>query len=128
MYTVSIPVRSRMIIDNPEQVYEQFERCGATRVFLTTAFSPNPEIVKKRLEALKTNADFFKKKGLEVACWVGASLIGRVIINAVQNSGNSLFGITVYGQQIMACISLLFFAVAIVYGKICIANQKDMKQ
>ena len=61
-------------------------------------------------------------------CGFGASLVGRVILNAIQNNGNTLFGMQVYGQQVMAAISIVLFASAMIFGSKCIANQKDLKQ
>lgn len=61
-------------------------------------------------------------------CGFGASLVGRSILNAVQNNQNTLFGIRVYGQQVMAGISAFLFAIAIIFASKYVLKQKDLKQ
>ncbi len=76
MYKVSIPVRSREILSDSEREYlvNEFRRCGAERIFLTTAFSPNENLIARRLNALKSNIAFFDSVGIETAVWIGTSL------------------------------------------------------
>ena len=58
----------------------------------------------------------------------GASLVGSKILSAVQANGNQIFGFTVYGQQILAAISVVLLIVAIIYTHFVIAKQKVMLQ
>lgn len=53
-----------------------------------------------------------------------ASLVGSAILGAVQANGNSLFGMTVYGQQVLAAISLLFSVAAALYTHFVLGRQK----
>ena len=62
-----------------------------------------------------------------VAGFLAALLAGR-LLSAVQANGNRLFGITVYGQQVLAAISLLLIVVSILYNRLVIAKQSVMKQ
>lgn len=57
-----------------------------------------------------------------------AALLGGRILEAVQANGNMLFGIPVYGQQLLAAISLVLLLVAIVYNRLVILPQRAMKQ
>ena len=62
-----------------------------------------------------------------VAGFFAALLAGRLLA-AVQNNGNQIFGMTVYGQQLLAAISLLLTIAAILYNRLVIAKQAVMKQ
>ncbi|MCQ2433381.1 MAG: MFS transporter [Clostridia bacterium] len=57
-----------------------------------------------------------------------ASLIGSRILAAVQNHGNQIFGMQVYGQQVLSALSLLFIIAAILFTKFVIGKQTVMKQ
>ena len=57
-----------------------------------------------------------------------ASLVGARILAAVQEGGNRLFGIPVRGQQVLALISLLLTAAAILYTKTVVEKQKTRRQ
>ena len=57
-----------------------------------------------------------------------ASLVGSRILTAVQAGGNRLLGRTVYGQQILAAISLILTLTAIFYCRFIVEKQKVMKQ
>lgn len=61
-------------------------------------------------------------------CGFLASLVGKRILNAVQSNGNTVFGIRIYGQQLMAGISTVLFVIAIIYANKYILTQKDLKQ
>lgn len=50
-------------------------------------------------------------------CAFAASLLGSAIMKLVLRAGNRLFGLPVYGQQILSFLSLLTVAGAIVYAK-----------
>lgn len=57
-----------------------------------------------------------------------ASLIGSRILSAVQAAGNSVFGIPMYGQQLLSIISILFMIVAIAFSKLVVEKQNRMVQ
>ncbi len=57
-----------------------------------------------------------------------ASLAGGKILSAVQANGNLLFGVTVYGQQVLFAISALFMILALLYTHFVVARQKVMIQ
>jgi Na+/melibiose symporter-like transporter len=57
-----------------------------------------------------------------------ASLLGSWILAAVQQNGNMVFGITVYGQQVLALLSCVVLLAAIVLNKCVVAKQRVMIQ
>ena len=57
-----------------------------------------------------------------------ASLLGGLILGKIQANGNLLFGIRVYGQQVLAFISFVLIIVAIIYIKKVVEKQKVMRQ
>ncbi len=57
-----------------------------------------------------------------------ASLVGSRILTAVQNNGNQLFGIHIYGQQILSLISFVIMTIAILFIKFKIEKEKIMVQ
>ena len=57
-----------------------------------------------------------------------ASLLGSLILKNVQARGNSIFGITIYGQQVLAILSTAVLIITIVYTKKVVLKQKVMKQ
>ena len=57
-----------------------------------------------------------------------ASLLGGLILGKIQSNGNMLFGIKVYGQQVLAFISFVLIIVAIIYIKKVVEKQKVMRQ
>ncbi len=58
----------------------------------------------------------------------GASLVGAKILSLVQNNGNTLLGLPLYGQQLLSLISCLMVLVCIVFLRWVIARQTVMKQ
>lgn len=58
----------------------------------------------------------------------GASLVGSFILSYIQKNGNMLFGISVYGQQVLSAISLLIVIGAIVYDRLVVEKQNIMVQ
>lgn len=58
----------------------------------------------------------------------GASVLGGKILDTIQANGNMVFGIHIYGQQLLAFISLCMTVVAIVYINKVIVKQKVMIQ
>lgn len=57
-----------------------------------------------------------------------ASLAGSKILQYVQEKGNTFLGFPVYGQQLLAVISLLFVVAAIIFNKCVIEKQKRFVQ
>ena len=57
-------------------------------------------------------------------CGFAASMIGSRILDAVQKNGNTLFGITVYGQQVLSGISLAIVLFGILFVKFVTEKQK----
>ncbi|MBE6536036.1 MAG: MFS transporter [Ruminococcaceae bacterium] len=57
-----------------------------------------------------------------------ASLVGSRILKYVQSNGNTLFGIHVYGQQLLAAISLVLILAALFVMIFVVGKQKAMKQ
>jgi hypothetical protein len=68
------------------------------------------------------------KNCLGGVCGFLASLAGGAILRYVQRNGNTLFGIHVYGQQVLAAISFLLVLVALAVMVKVIGKQKVMKQ
>lgn len=58
----------------------------------------------------------------------GASLLGGMILDYVQKNGNSLFGLNVYGQQVLTAISFVVIVISIIYIRKTIVKQKVMIQ
>ena len=58
----------------------------------------------------------------------GASLLGGKILKYIQDNGNTLFGFHVYGQQVLAGISLVLVIAAFLLIVFVIGKQKVMKQ
>lgn len=68
-----------------------------------------------------------------MCCIVGvlafaASAVGGKILDVIQNNGNMIFGISVYGQQVLAVITVAITLIAILYDKKVIEKQKVMIQ
>ena len=57
-----------------------------------------------------------------------ATLIGSKIVSFVQASGNTIFGVTVYAQQILSAISFVILIIAILFVKLVLEKQKIMHQ
>ena len=57
-------------------------------------------------------------------CGFGASMLGSRILDAVQKNGNTAFGITVYGQQILSAISLAILLFGIAFVSFVMEKQK----
>lgn len=58
----------------------------------------------------------------------GATLVGGKILSAIQTNGNMLFGIPVYGQQVLSAISFVLLIVTILFTHFVVARQKVMLQ
>ncbi len=57
-----------------------------------------------------------------------ATIVGSRILSYVQASGNMLFGIHVYGQQLLSGISFIMMIVTVLFVHFVIEKQKVMKQ
>ena len=57
-----------------------------------------------------------------------ASLVGSRILKYVQSNGNMLFGVHVYGQQLLAAISFVLILAALFVMIFVVGKQKVMKQ
>ena len=58
----------------------------------------------------------------------GASLVGGKILSTIQANGNTLFGYTVYGQQVLFAISFVLLLIAIIFAHFVVGKQKVMIQ
>lgn len=58
----------------------------------------------------------------------GASIVGSRILSVVQENGNRIFGITLYGQQLLSAISFVLIVVAIVFNFKVVYKQKVIHQ
>lgn len=68
------------------------------------------------------------KNSIGGICGFCASLVGSKILEAVQNNGNTLFGLHVYGQQVLSAISAVLAVVTFLFCHFVIDKQKVMKQ
>jgi len=58
----------------------------------------------------------------------GASLLASAILSGIQANGNTLFGLHVYGQQVLSVISFVILVAAIIFTRTVIEKQKVMVQ
>ncbi len=58
----------------------------------------------------------------------GASVLGGKILDAVQSAGNMVFGVHIYGQQILSAISFLITILAIFFVRSVMEKQKILIQ
>ena len=64
------------------------------------------------------------KNSIAGLCGFGASLLGGLILDAVQANGNQILGIPVHGQQLLSVISAAVLLVAIVFISRVMEKQK----
>ena len=64
------------------------------------------------------------KASVSGLCGFGASMLGSRILDAVQKNGNTVFGVTVYGQQILSAISLTIVLFGILFVKLVMEKQQ----
>lgn len=57
-----------------------------------------------------------------------AALIGGSILQGIQQNGNRIFGISIYGQQLLCTLSMIFVVGAILFNKFVIEKQKRLIQ
>lgn len=68
------------------------------------------------------------KSSIGGLCGFGASVLASRLLDYVQANGNTLFGITVYGQQLLSLISFVLIVIAILFNHFVISKQKIMIQ
>jgi len=61
-------------------------------------------------------------------CGFLASLGAGKLLDVIQNKGNKIFGIRVYGQQVLSFISFLFLVAAILLTKLVIEKQRVVEK
>lgn len=57
-----------------------------------------------------------------------ASLAGGKLLSLIGENGNTVFGISVYGQQVLSVISLVFVAAAMVYNRFVLEKKNVIVQ
>ncbi|MBR5156737.1 MAG: MFS transporter [Clostridia bacterium] len=57
-----------------------------------------------------------------------ASLLGGKVLDIIQSNGNMIFGIHIYGQQVLAGITVVMLIITLIFTKTVIAKQTVMKQ
>lgn len=68
------------------------------------------------------------KNSIGGICGFLASLLAGKLVSYIQKSGNMIFGLHVYAQQILSLCSFILIAAAILYIHFLISKQKIMKQ
>ncbi len=68
------------------------------------------------------------KESIGGLCGMASSLVGGAILGYVQDGGNRLFGIPVYGQQVLAFITFTLILVLIGYIHCVVEKQAVMRQ
>ena len=68
------------------------------------------------------------KKGLSGIAGFLMSLHAGRILSVVQENGNSLFGISVYGQQVLGVLAFLMTVACIAYNSLVIGRQRDLEK
>ncbi len=68
------------------------------------------------------------KNSIGGICGFTASLLGGWLLGRIQQNGNSLFGLHVYGQQALSLLSFVLLCAAAIYTRVAIVPQKIMKQ
>ena len=68
------------------------------------------------------------KNSIGGVCGFLAYLLGARILSAVQENGNMLLGVPLYGQQLLSALSFVVIAVAVLYVHFVIDKQVVMRQ
>ncbi len=58
----------------------------------------------------------------------GASLVAGKLLSVIQANGNIVFGIHIYGQQVLSIVSFILSAITILFVKFVVEKQEVMKQ
>ncbi|MBQ9097833.1 MAG: MFS transporter [Clostridia bacterium] len=61
-------------------------------------------------------------------CHFGSALLASRFLQYVQNNGNALFGIHIYGQQVLATFSVILTLAALLVAHFVVSKQKAMVQ
>ncbi len=67
------------------------------------------------------------KNSIGGLCGFGTSLLASRLLQYIQDNGNTFFGMQVYGQQVLACISFVVLGAAMLYTHFVIAKQKSLE-
>ncbi len=68
------------------------------------------------------------KNSIGGVCGFLSSLLGARILSAVQAGGNTVFGIPLYGQQLLSALSCIVLTIAVLYVHFVISRQSVMRQ
>ena len=66
------------------------------------------------------------KNSIGGICGFGASLLAGLVLGYIQDNGNMLFGIPIYGQQVLALISFVLTIIAVIFTHFVIKKQKKI--
>ena len=67
------------------------------------------------------------KNAIGGICGFCASLLGARILAVVQANGNTVFGLPIYGQQLLAFISAIIYVITLLYTHFVVGKQKVIK-
>lgn len=68
------------------------------------------------------------KNSIGGLCGFGTTLIGGKILDAVQANGNQVFGIPMYGQQLLSIISFIMLIITFLFTHFVVGRQRVMVQ
>ena len=68
------------------------------------------------------------KNSIGGVCGFVVALIGSRILEAIQANGNTVFGIPMYGQQLLAAFSFIFSVAAILFTRLVLEKQKTISR
>lgn len=68
------------------------------------------------------------KNSIGGLCGFGTTLIGGKILDAVQANGNQVFGIPMYGQQLLSIISFIMLIITFLFTHFVVGKQRVMIQ
>lgn len=68
------------------------------------------------------------KNSIGGLCGFGTTLIGGKILDAVQANGNQVFGIPMYGQQLLSIISFIMLTITFLFTHFVVGRQRVMVQ
>ena len=66
------------------------------------------------------------KNSLSGLVGFGASLLAGRLMTAIQDSGNTFFGLPVYGQQVLSACSFILVLICLIFNKLVIQKQKTI--
>lgn len=68
------------------------------------------------------------KNSIAGLCGFGVTLIGGKIMDEVEANGNMVFGMHIYGQQLLSAISFVMFIITILFTHFVVSKQRVMIQ